>query len=305
MALVDSNIQILVIMLVYGVVSGGSAIILKIGIFRAGGIKLENFFRDVLPAAWNLLSTPMWFLGGITVLTAFLIYTVALNIYDVSIVKPLVNTNLLFTFIFATVVFKEYLSKTEWMGVGVLIIGLLLFAFSPNIESTYEMNIPLLLAFLPLTLGLMGLVILVLFVSNRGSEFIFSIVAGSFFGLGTFFTKSLLISLNHAVQTDIPRTFLIFYSFSMLILTYGFATIGQQLAFERGRLSIVSPVSNSLSVTISFFGAYFVFYEDLILPIAGVFILQSYFKIFGLIFILIALFVLRREIDPLKYQNDP
>ena len=90
----------------------------------------------------------------------------------------------------------------------------------------------------------------------------------------------------------------------MLVMTYGFATIGQQLAFERGRLSIVSPISNSLSITISFFGAYFVFYEDLILPIAGVFTFQSFFKIFGLIFILIALFVLRREINPLKYQSD-
>ena len=269
MVLVDSNIQILVIMVIYGVVSGGSAIILKIGISRAGGIKLDDFFRDVLPTAWNLLSTPMWFLGGMAALAGFLIYTVALNIYDVSVVKPLVNTNLLFTFIFAAIVFKEYLSKIEWLGVAVLIIGLLLFAFSPNIESTNEVNIPLLLAFLPLTVGLIGLVIVVLFVSKRGSEFIFPVVAGSFFGLGTFFTKSLLISLNNEVQTDIPRIFLIFYSFSMLIITYGFATIGQQLSFEKGRLSIVSPISNALSVTISFIGAYFVFYEDLIPPIAG------------------------------------
>ena len=92
-------------MLIYGVTSGGSAIILKKGIFRAGGIKLD-FFKDVLPTAWNLLTTPMWFLGGIAALTGFLIYTIALNTYDVSIVKPLINTNLLFTFVFAAIYFK-------------------------------------------------------------------------------------------------------------------------------------------------------------------------------------------------------
>ena len=307
MVLIDNNIQILIIMLIYGVVSGGSAIILKIGIFRAGGIKIDNFFKDLLPQAWNLLSTPMWFLGGIAALAGFLIYTVALRIHDVSIVKPLVNTNLLFTFIFSAVVFKEKLSRIEWTGVGILIIGLLLFAFTPNIESDQEMNLPLLITFLPVTLGLMGLMIVVLFISKRGgpSEFIFPIFAGTFFGLGTFFTKSLLISLDGSFQTEIPNIILIFYSFWMLILTYGMATVGQQIAFERGRLSVVSPISNALSVSISFIGAYFVFYEDLIIEVAGVLTFQSYFKIIGLIFILIALFVLRREIDPLKSQIDP
>jgi len=294
-------------MLLYGVISGGSAIIMKVGIFRSGGIKLDDFFRDVLPAAWSLLSTPMWFIGGIAALTGFLIYTIALNIYDVSIVKPLVNTNLLFTFIFAAGIFKERLSILEWFGIGTLISGILLIALTPNIESNNGLNEPLLLFLLPLTLGLIIVMIITLFVSKRGgpAEFILPIFAGSFFGVGTFFTKSLLISLNGEMQTIIPRTGLIIYSFCMLIITYGFATIAQQLAFEHGRLSIVSPITNALSVTIAFIGAYFVFYEDLIFDIAGEISFQSFNKILGLFCILIALFVLRREIDPAKQVTTP
>ncbi|PWI48823.1 hypothetical protein CEE45_04505 [Candidatus Heimdallarchaeota archaeon B3_Heim] len=304
----ESNTVVLLIMLLYGVISGGSAIIMKIGIFRSGGIKINDFFRDVLPAAWNLLSTPMWFIGGIAALTGFIIYTVALNIYDVSIIKPLVNTNLLFTFIFAAVVFKERLSIIEWVGVGILIVGLLLFALTPNIESNNEMNEPLLLLFLPVTLGLMVAMIVILFIVKKGgsSELILPIFAGAFFGIGTFFTKSLLIGLNGEIQTILPRNGIILYSFCMLIITYGFATIAQQLAFERGRLSIVSPITNALSVTIAFIGAYFVFYEDLIYEVTGALTLQSFYKIFGLLGILIALFILRREIDPLKnLSNTP
>ena len=295
----EDNIIILIVMLIYGVTSGGSAIILKKGIFRAGGIKLD-FFKDVLPTAWNLLTTPMWFLGGIAALTGFLIYTVALNIYDVSIVKPLINTNLLFTFVFAAVYFKERLSMVEWFGVSVLILGLVLFAFSPNIESTRDMNILLLLGFFPITLGLIGLMIVLLFVLKRtgSAEFVFPVFAGIFFGLGTFFTKSLLIGLNGSIQAVLPDNFLVIYSLVMLIVTYGFATVAQQLAFERGRLSIVSPITNAVSITISFIGAYFVFYEELVTTFAGALSFQSFFKLTGLVCIILALVLLRREIDP-------
>ena len=298
----ESNLGVLVFMLLYGVISGGSAIIMKIGIFRSGGIKLNDFFRDVLPAAWNLLTSPMWFLGGIAALTGFIIYTVALNIYDVSIIKPLVNTNLLFTFIFAAIVFKERLSSIDWVGVGILILGILLIALTPSIESSNEIDEPLLLLLFPVTIGLILVMIIILFVVKAGgpAEIVLPIFAGSFFGVGTFFTKSLLIGLNGEIQTTLPKTGVIIYSFWMLVITYGFATMAQQMAFERGRLSIVSPITNALSVTIAFIGAYFVFHEKLIYEVAGKITFLSFNKIIGLAGILIALFILRREIDPLQ-----
>jgi uncharacterized membrane protein len=286
-------------MVIYGMVSAGSAIMQKKGIFLAGGIKLDNFLKDVLPMAWRLLTTPTWLIGGIAALVGFLIYTFALNLYEVSIVKPLVNTNLLFTFIFAAIAFKERLSKKEWVGVGILVFGLILFAFSPNIQTTDEMNISLLLLFFPITIGLILLMILMIFVLKRYSlpEIVFPIFAGSFFGMGTFFTKSLLIGLNGSEFSGFDNTGLIFYSFWMLIITYGFATIAQQMAFEQGRLSIVSPIANALSIIIAFLGASFVFYEELIVEISGSLTIQSFFKVFGLFFILLALVILRREID--------
>jgi uncharacterized membrane protein len=287
-------------MFIYGIVSGGSAIILKKGIIRAGGIKLNNFFQDILPTTYNLLTTPMWFLGGIAALTGFFIYTIALNTYDVSIVKPLISTNLLFTFIFAAIIFRERLSVVEWFGVGVLVLGLLFFAFSPNIASTNDMNILLLIGFFPITIALVGLMIILIFVLKRigSAEFVFPLFAGIFFGFGTFFTKSLLIGMNGSLQTLLSDDLLVIYSLVMLIVTYGFATVSQQLAFEKGRLSIVSPITNAVSVTISFIGAYFVFYEELIPSFSGLVTLQSFFKLIGLICIILALVLLRREVNP-------
>ena len=292
-------------MLIYGIVSGGSAIILKKGIFKAGGIKLDNFFQDILPTAYNLLTTPMWFLGGVAALTGFFIYTIALNTYDISIVKPLINTNLLFTFIFAAIIFKERLSFVEWFGVGVLILGLILFALSPSIASTNDMNILLLLGFFPITVGLVGIMIVLIFVLKRigSTEFVFPLFAGIFFGFGTFFTKSLLIGMNGSLQTMLPDDLLIIYSLVMLMVTYGFAIVSQQFAFEKGRLSIVSPITNAVSVTISIIGAYFVFYEELIPSFSGLLTLQSFFKLFGLICIILALILLRREVNPLEDQT--
>lgn len=305
MSPLTSNIIVLGIMLVYGVMSGGSAIILKIGIFKAGGIKINNFIRDVGPAAWRLITTPVWMLGGIAAIIGFLIYTVALNIYDLSVVKPLVNTNLLFTFIFAYIVFKEKLSSLEWFGIGVLIIGLFFVAFSPNIESTGTMNSPLLLGVFPLTIILMAVMVFIMFVSKRGqAEFFFPIFAGSFYGLGTLFTKGLLITLNQMNTGDSLVFGMFLYSILMLMITYFFAITAQMLAFERGRLSVVSPITNALSVIISFVGAYFVFYEDFIPLIGDQLLFQSLFKLIGLICIVVALFILRREINPVSSSHD-
>ncbi len=301
MSLLIGNIVVLFIMIIYGLISGGSAIILKIGIFRAGGIKIDNFIRDIGPAAWHLITTPIWFLGGIAAIIGFIIYTVALSAYDVSVVKPLVNTNLFFTFIFAHLIFKEKLRQVEWLGVCVLVAGIFLIAFSPFVETSEAMNVSLLLGFFPLVLILMIILVFIMFISKSGhAEFVFPIFAGVFYGLGTFFTKSLLITLRR-INTNDPLTFLMFlYSIFMFLMTYLFAIVAQMFAFERGRLSIVSPITNALSVIVAFVGAYFVFYEDLINPVGGQLLLQSFFKIFGLICILIALFILRREIHPLK-----
>ncbi|MHA2074740.1 MAG: EamA family transporter [Candidatus Hodarchaeales archaeon] len=300
MAISLDNIIVLAIMILYGLVSGSSVILLKIGIFRAGGTNIQNFFRDFGPTLWRFMKTPIWMTGGVAAITGFLIYTVALNIYDVSVVKPLVNTNLLFTFLFAYFVFKEKLSRIEWFGIAILVFGLIFSALSPNVESTERMNIPLLLVFLPITLVMMLIMVSVMFVSKkeRHAEFIFPIFSGSFFGMGTFFTKSLLISMKHLTTGDLLMIFMFIYSTFMLLLTYAFAITAQQFAFEQGRLSIVSPIANSLSVSLSFIGAYFVFYEDLIVPIEGIMTLQSFSKIIGLICILIALLILRREISP-------
>ncbi|MFX0014935.1 MAG: EamA family transporter [Candidatus Hermodarchaeota archaeon] len=305
MSLLLNNFIILIIMTIYGLVSGGSAIILKIGIFRAGGIKIDNFIRDIGPAAWHLLTTPVWLLGGIAALIGFVIYTVALNAYDVSVVKPLVNTNLLFTFIFAYFIFKEKLTNIEWLGVCILIAGILMIAFSPFVESSEAMDIPLLLAFFPVVLILMVMMIFIMFISKSGTaELVFPVFAGTFYGLGTFFTKSFLISLGELYNGDLLSFWMFLYSISMLLLTYAFATIAQMLAFEGGRLSIVSPITNALSVIVAFIGAYFVFYEDLIIPIGGQILFQSFYKILGLICILIALFILRREVNPLKHSEN-
>ena len=301
MSFLTDNIIVLFIMIIYGLISGSSAIILKIGIFRAGGIKINKFIRDIGPAAWSLITTPIWLLGGISAIIGFIIYTVALNAYDVSVVKPLVNINLLFTIIFAYLIFKESLTRVEWLGVCVLIPGILLVAFSPFVESSEAMNDPLLLGLFPLTIILMVIMVFIMFVSKAGqAEFVFPIFAGTFYGMGTFFTKSFLITLGR-INTGDPQTFWMFvYSIFMFLMTYAFAITAQMFAYERGRLSIVSPITNALSVIVAFIGAFFVFYEDLITPIGGQLLFQSFFKIIGLICILIALVILRREITPLQ-----
>ena len=80
-------------------------------------------------------------------------------------------------------------------------------------------------------------------------------------------------------------------------VSYVVAIISQQFAFNSGRLSIVGPISNAISVVIPVIGAFVIFNEQLILEVNGqINLFFSFGKFYGLAFILLGVFLLRRAI---------
>lgn len=293
-----NNLSALVIMLFYGVLSGSSAILLKKGILNIGGTEVTNFWKEIIPTFISLIKEKIWLIGAIFSLTGFLIYFIALNFFELSIVKPLVNTNLLFTFLLSAFYLKERMQISEWVGLVILIVGLLLFGLSPVSTIEEEPNLIFLLILLPISILFVLLMITFIFGSRRSEtpEFVFPIFAGSFYGIGTIFTKGIVYSISTFNDNQSDGLLILIFCLVMYLANYFFAIVSQMLSFEHGRLSIVSPITNSLSIITSFIGASLIFNEQILVLIDGNITFISFFKIFGLILLLLSLFLLRREI---------
>ncbi len=284
---IGSFVSIISLMTFYGILGGVSAVLSKKGIIQIGGLKVERSWKIFLQTFLKLLSTPVWLTGAILGIIGFCVYLLALQHFELSIVKPLVNTNLAFTFILAYIIFKERLKLTEWMGILGIIIGMIFLGIVTR-ESTGIVELVPLICLLPLTIA--GIIFLGIFIITervQNQEFFYSISAGVFYGLGAIFTKAILILFPPNANFA-----LLLFTIVMFSLTYIVAIVSQQFAFQNGRLSIVSPITNSISVLIPVIGAYFIFTEQIYIE-----------KILGLACILLSIILLRRTILIKNYSS--
>lgn len=275
-----SFIAIFSLMTLYGILGGVSAVLSKKGIIKIGGLRVERSWKIFVQTFIKLLSTPVWLIGAILGILGFLVYLVALQHFELSVVKPLVNTNLAFTFILAYIFFKERLRMTEWVGIIGIILGMIFLGIISK-ESTGSIELVPLITLFPLSMIciiLLGIFIISDRVHNQ--EFFYSISAGVFYGLGAIFSKAILILLSPNRNFGVLLFVIVMFS-----LTYIVAIVSQQFAFQNGRLSIVSPITNSVSVLIPVIGAYFIFTEQI-----------HFEKVLGLACILLGIILLRRTI---------
>jgi uncharacterized membrane protein len=283
---IGSFVSIILLMILYGILGGVSAVFSKKGILQIGGLRVERSWKKFLQTFRKLLLTPIWLLGAILGITGFFVYLIALQNFELSVVKPLVNTNLAFTFLFAYIFFKEQLKWTEWVGIIGIMMGMVFLGIITRGSTGFIELVPLIGL---MVITIVGIIILGTFIITErvhNQEFFYSISAGIFYGLGAIFSKAILIFLSPITNINLLIFTMIAFSLSYIV-----AIVSQQFAFNNGRLSIVSPITNSISVLIPVFGAVIVFNEFFFFE-----------KLLGLICILLGIILLRRTI---KIKNHP
>lgn len=83
---------------------------------KAGADKLERTVRGVL-TNWRLA------VGIMIFLTSFGMYTVAVKSGELTILYPMVSLGYLWTLIWSRIIFKEPLTRNKFLGVGMILIG--------------------------------------------------------------------------------------------------------------------------------------------------------------------------------------
>lgn len=188
----------------------------------------------------DLAPRPLW-LGGIAATTgADVVSAVALGHGNITLVEPLLATNLLFALPISAAWSGRALGLREWSGALTLMIGLSLFVFASAPEGDNHAGVRL-QDWLISGLAIGGLVALVTWLAKRGDlaqkATLLAAGGGLLFGFQDALTRSTLLVLGHGVIAVLTT-----WQPYMLI---GVAIIGLvliQSAFEAAPLAASLPV---------------------------------------------------------------
>lgn len=276
------NFEVFFIMLGYAVLNGLGSICFKISLNGKEGELTEflSFKKGWIRNLLSLIKKPLWLLGVIFLVADFFVYQLALQKYEVSVVKPLVNLNLIFVITFGVFFLHEKITKREVGSIILIILG----AFSITYRSEEISNVPELNILWGFSAMIFFAVIISVFMLLRAKdrtdpnfEYFGSILSGSLYGLGALFNKS----FYNVEDADFGYTIALLGLFG---LSYGTAFLYGQFSYSEGRMSLVSALVNIMSVIVPFIGGILIFTENLFIPIEGNLVLPwSYIKIVGLI----------------------
>jgi drug/metabolite transporter (DMT)-like permease len=76
---------------------------------------------------WGLVRRPMWLLGNVADAAAFVLLFLAFRRGSLILVQPLLVSGLLFALLIGTVLTHHRLRPADWMGVGLVVVGLSVF----------------------------------------------------------------------------------------------------------------------------------------------------------------------------------
>ena len=197
-----------------------------------------------------LLRNPAWLLGLVLTLVALGVEIRALALGDVSAVKPLSRVQSLFALAIGVGLLRERLRREEWIGVIVIAAGAAWLASEPGDSLV---RAPSTATCVAVALGTGGLVAALLLVADRSgrrarSELTPALAAGALFGLGDVLMKATTETVRAQTGDFDPAsaaTFGVLAESAELLLSLaatGAAFAIQQLAFARGRLSLVVPL---------------------------------------------------------------
>lgn len=149
----------------------------------------------------DLIRKPRWLLGIASMVGGQVLGAVALGRADVTLVEPLLTSNLLFALVLARFISSQQLGRREWFGAVMLSIGIATFVVAGDPRSGSEaVNRPQGWAIVG---GILGLAILFVATARQRPHAekatLLAAAAGALFGLQDGFTRRAMLLLDGGV----------------------------------------------------------------------------------------------------------
>ena len=180
-------------------------------------------------------------LGFVLTVVGWLLFVKATDLGEVSIVQPLMSVGDVFLVLLAVTFLHERLGRVEWAGLALTVVGAVALASEASVIEQVAIAWPRLVAFLALCAA--GGVALFLAARRRAkSEVPLAIAVGIGFGTGAVLTKLMTAYLMlRGEQLESAASLLNpILPFVIAANVAGLALL--QVAFQRGRASVIVPV---------------------------------------------------------------
>ncbi len=187
------------------------------------------------------LSDWRWLSGLLATSLGWVFFVKATAIGDISLVQPLMSAGDLLLVFLAVIFLKERLRPLEWLGVLIIVLGAALLSWNSTSTAASGLNALKLTAFIAGQLVAAACLLLALKMGHK-AELLLALLVGLSFGAGAILTK--------ALTADSPSLSLQLLSNPLLLAVIGANVIGLvslQIAFHRGRASVIVPVQLAIA----------------------------------------------------------
>lgn len=256
----------------YGIVLGLVSTVL----YNAGFVLEKRALRDLPPLSmrrvgglvWALMTSKAWLTGFLVMGMGMACQVVVMSLVPLSVAQPIQLAGLALLVVFSAVFLGERITQREWTGLGILALSFVLVCLS--MEPTrlgLHAGTGVMLAVVGATvvLGLMAFVSAVRSGARAGRPIpglLYGVASGLLYGAAGLQTKGASGFLAEDAHHFVGRTLASPYPYLYVTLS-GAGLLLFQTALQRGRASIVVPVSSVVAAVYTVLAGTAVFGEPL------------------------------------------
>lgn len=235
-------------------------------------ISFSTFISKRKEILYSIVKNWLWVVGVIFWFLGWILHFQALK-EDISVVQPLMNTQIFVVVLIGIFILKEKLLFYEWIGIGILILGAIVLSFTG--VKTAEKKVVEGFSLFVLTSIIVGIMVLIVLLTKKMKgtpwEAGLAIIAGLLFSINAIYMKT---TTNIITQSGIDFSLSSPYVWFKVLTTPYFlgvviagplGFIATQAAFSHGRAAIVVPISATVSMLLPVISAVVVFKEDVTL----------------------------------------
>ena len=235
------------------------------------GYFLWKIAADTLPqigkvkpavAIIGFLTNVKWLSGFVLTVLGWILFIKAANIGDISLVQPLMSIGDLFLVLLALVFLKERLSKKEWLGLGITVVGAILLSLEAKVVLPVGIDWFKFMFFIMVAVVAYA-AFMVIAKRSQHQEVPLAIVVGICFGCGAVLTKLMTSYINmqgHHLET---MEGIINPIFPFMMAANAAGIVMLQVAFQRGRAAVIVPVELAVVNGMAVLAGAFIFSEHI------------------------------------------
>ena len=210
----------------------------------------------------NFLTNKMWLFGFSLTIIQMIPFWIALSLGSISVVTPMIGVGLIVFVVLSATVGKEPIAKSEYVGIGCIVLGLVLIGITTESDSKIWSLSDMVAVFLSpdsllflilLFAFAIGFTIVCILRKYKHADILLGVSSGIFASFGAIFSKAFMTGFDSRVGGNFIfalSSFAWWLFFIGLLVGNGASLVEQQLGFQKGKGVVLISIFNVITVMI-------------------------------------------------------